>query len=141
MVVKIIKLSVDSYWYSGDIGKLFEVVTHDGENYRLVDKSHFLINKSDCEIVSVTETIPFKPRMMWVDDESISKAKKDKYAVFVTCIDSFGRCIGYDKVKSIEEINTKTTYEVWNFAVDIKQAPEFTTEQVAYLDKHYIKKN
>lgn len=142
MKVRIIK-ATKSDWYFHQIGSVLEVVEyeHDDKIYRISDVygNGNGINKSDCKIVLELEET-FKPRIMAISDVSIEDAKKDIEEWLVVGKDIVGRFISY-QVDSIDKINDETRAEVWRFAVDIEeQAPEFTAEQVAYLDKHYIKK-
>jgi len=89
----------------------------------------------------------FKPRMMWVSDESVEDAKENKLAKFVTCIDPLGMCIAYEDVYRIEDLDKDTSYTIWEYAVDIEEqltdeAPEFkatdhlfTIDQTAHINK------
>lgn len=58
MYVKIIKSKLPSYWYSDEIGKVYEVEKSDRykDSYRLVNDKFKYINISDCAQVDTPDT-------------------------------------------------------------------------------------
>lgn len=58
MYVKIIKSKLPSYWYSEDIGKIYEVEKSDmyEDSYRLVNDKFKYVNISDCAQVDISDT-------------------------------------------------------------------------------------
>lgn len=49
MKVKIIKSECELYWYSDEIGNVYDVNHHDEKNYCLAKRPSHLILKNDCE--------------------------------------------------------------------------------------------
>ena len=63
MRVKIIKCSGRDFWYRNNIGEVFEVVDHGGNDYQRSGDCGYFIGKDDCEIVTdgpkITEPTTF----------------------------------------------------------------------------------
>ena len=52
MKVKIVKATLNTYWYADKIGEVFEVKpsTNNGLDYELVDKGHYILS-DDCIVL------------------------------------------------------------------------------------------
>jgi uncharacterized coiled-coil protein SlyX len=101
--VRITKASADSYWYVKWVGKIFDVVAEEGDDYRVKGKriADALIAKSDCEPVTLHNGEYFR---------EVSRKAREGELVKITDNKSGGRPEGYvDTVKHRDDIPADDT--------------------------------